>query len=52
MEKDKIKILEAIARYDSIKSKEIEFEKKKYFWIGVSVAMVVQLLIFVWFKVI
>lgn len=29
-----------------------KIENKKSFWQGVSVAMVVQLLIFVWFKVI
>ena len=51
MEKDKLKILEAITRYDEIKSKEMETEKSKSFWKGVSLAMVIQLLLYIWFKV-
>lgn len=51
MEKDKLKILEAITKYDAAKEIEMKYEKKKSFWKGITVAMLIQLVVYVWFKV-
>lgn len=51
MDQEKIKILNVVSKYEALKNKELEYEKKRSFWKGVTVAMSISVLVYVWFQV-